>query len=286
MKLKSDSYDILKSELDKSELPFSKSSNSMLAFDLMANGDLMSSNQVTKVNLVNLIKILCEQLEWIEESEVKIENETEPIINSSENTDKVQIDVPKVTNKTQEICKFYKSGKCQYGKNGKKPDKSGKICAFSHPTTCKKFENYGYKEEGCRNKKCDKLHLNLCKIFMRHNSCKFDEKCRYYHPKKWKNIKLKEPENQSKQQQNEEKLSYAKILSRNLHPQNVLLGQQHFMGHPVQGQSPFLEQSPHIQQPIQQPTLVDSQTNQKKILDILMSLSQRMTNLEKEKLQI
>ena len=148
------------------------------------------------------------------------------------------------------------------------------MCSFSHPITCKKFENFGYLQEGCKNKNCEKLHLNLCKHFMRNKFCKYEEKCKYFHPKKLKNNQ-KKPENQS-ENQNEKKLSYARIVARNLHPQNALLGHQHFLGQQVQVQDPFLEQNPQIQQPI----VKEQQSNQKQILDLLVSLNQRMTTLE------
>ena len=90
--------------------------------------------------------------------------------------------------KSTKICKFYKSGKCRHGKSGRTTDQNGKICEFTHPPTCKKFEFFGYKENGCRLKKCDKLHLSLCKGLMKDENCKFGDKCRYWHPKKLKNI--------------------------------------------------------------------------------------------------
>ena len=97
----------------------------------------------------------------------------------------------------------------------------------------------------------------------------------FFTQKKLKNNQ-KKPENLSSQQQNEEKLSYARIVARNLHPQNALLGHQHFLGQQVQVQDPFLEQNPQIQQPI----VKEQQSNQKQILDLLVSLNQRMTTLE------
>ena len=168
MKLKQSSYDILKEELEKNEVslgPFSKSTNMMQAFDLMEKGDLMSSNQVTKINLINIIKLLCSKLEWTEDLEENKKTNTEVKDDSSENENKTQVNVQDENKKTQQNCKFYMVGKCQFGKNGKKPNKDGKICAFSHLPTCKKFENYSHnKEEGCRNKKCDKMHLKVCKF--------------------------------------------------------------------------------------------------------------------------
>ena len=60
----------------------------------------------------------------------------------------------------------------------------------------------------------------------------------------------------------EENVSYANIARRKLQTQ-------------VYVPQPFLEETPLIQQPV-----IDSQ---KQILDLLMSMNQRLINLEKEK---
>ena len=58
MKLNEQGYNILKDELNKNEeMSFSKTSNVMLAIDLMAQGEEITSTQVTKANLANIIKI-------------------------------------------------------------------------------------------------------------------------------------------------------------------------------------------------------------------------------------
>ena len=69
LKLNEQGYDILKEELSKNEATFSKTTNVMLAFDLMAKGEELSSTQVTKAHLANIIKILCNKLKWNEEPE-------------------------------------------------------------------------------------------------------------------------------------------------------------------------------------------------------------------------
>ena len=91
MKLKEKCYDILKAELDKSDGPFSKTSNVMLALDLMEKGELMSSNQVTKANLINLIKVLCSQLELTEESEEEFQTENEVTETSSSDKNEAKV---------------------------------------------------------------------------------------------------------------------------------------------------------------------------------------------------
>ena len=69
LKLNEQGYDILKEELSKNEATFSKTTPVMLAFDLMAKGEELSSTQVTKAHLANIIKILCNKLKWNEEPE-------------------------------------------------------------------------------------------------------------------------------------------------------------------------------------------------------------------------
>ena len=69
LKLNDQGYDILKDDLSKNEGTFSKTTNVMLAFDLMENEEELTSTQVTKAHLANIIKILCNKLKWIEEPE-------------------------------------------------------------------------------------------------------------------------------------------------------------------------------------------------------------------------
>ena len=71
------------------------------------------------------------------------------------------------------VCKFYKAGCCRFKTN----------CKYNHPKTCEAFENFGYKEGGCRQNNCQSgLHLNVCKFFMR-GKCK-KEDCKWFHPKR------------------------------------------------------------------------------------------------------
>ena len=76
-------------------------------------------------------------------------------------------------------------------------------------------------------------------------------------------------------------------MTKNLQPQiqNGFLGHtqpvpQHYISQSIQVQQPFLEKTNHVQQPF-----LGSQDNQKQIMDLLLSLNQRMTNLEKFKIQ-
>ena len=75
------------------------------------------------------------------------------------------------------------SSKCPHGWSGKRKTHSGESCLKEHPETRKKFEKFGYSERGCKERNCEKgIHLSICKHFMR-NKCKFNDKCRWYHPR-------------------------------------------------------------------------------------------------------
>ena len=118
---------------------------------------------------------------------------------------------------------------------------------------------------------------------MRHNSCKYKKECKYFHPKKLK-TKNEVQKIESSQKNQEENLTYAKIVTRNLQAQGNFLGQpanHYLVGQTIQIQQPPVEPN----QVIQQPTVVP-QTSQKQILDLLMSLNQRMSNLENQKIQM
>ena len=69
-------------------------------------------------------------------------------------------------------------------------------------------------------------------------------------------------------------------MTRNL-PQNDFLGHipinHQFTGQAAQVQRPFLEPKVQIHQPFSEP-----QSNQKQIMELLLTLNQRMTNLEKQ----
>ena len=190
MKLSEEGSKILKELLIQNEEntgPFSKTSNVMLALEPMQKGEELASNQVTKNHLTNIIKVLCTKLEWVEEpsDQEEVKNEASQDI-STENE----------SNASQKVCKFFRSGNCKFGRSGKK---SGLTCAYSHSITCKKFELYGNKHpKGCKDKKCDKLHLSLCKIYTKFQNCKYGEKCRYFHPRKLK------PNNQIKEEHSDQ----------------------------------------------------------------------------------
>ena len=55
----------------------------MLALDLMAQGQELTSTQVTKAHLANIIKILCTKLKWNEEPEEELVSENKDLTNST-----------------------------------------------------------------------------------------------------------------------------------------------------------------------------------------------------------
>ena len=147
MKLNENGSKILGELLTQNEGPFSKTTNVMLAFDLMEKGEELTSTQVTKAHLANIIKILCNKLKWIEEPEdpQNFENEvkTDAKVEIKETDDENQSNVKHEVKNPEKNCKFYKRGKCKHGRSGKNKDQNGKSCDFMHPQTCKKFDLFG-----------------------------------------------------------------------------------------------------------------------------------------------
>ena len=79
------------------------------------------------------------------------------------------------------VCKFYRSAKCKYGRTGKTKDYRGNTCQYEHPPICQEFKKFEKTEKGCQEKECVKMHYNFCKWY---NYCKDKENCKSYHPKK------------------------------------------------------------------------------------------------------
>ena len=290
MKLNKEGYDILKEELTKQKGPFSRTNNVMLALDLLEKGDDLSLGMVTKNHLINIVKVLCSQLQWTEEHD-------EQEIKTEESLGEKNDENREVVKDSQQNCRFYKCGKCKFGRSGNKPDKSGKTCAFKHPLICKKQEMYGNKgPKGCNDKKCDKLHLSLCKLYMKHNNCKFGDACRYFHPKKMNNLSAGSGQDQKiiHQKINHENLSYANTFSKNLHPSTegkesgVLIApstNQDYLGQSNQVHQPFLGQTYNVKQPFLGQTnhtpqaFLDIQKNQKQMMDLFLSINQKVNNM-------
>ena len=185
--------------------------------------------------------------------------------------------------------KYYRCGKCKHGRSGNKPDKSGNTCPFKHPQTCKIYEMYGYKHaKGCKDKKCEKLHLSICKLFMKYQNCKFGEHCRYFHPKKLKSQNSNSDQKMVHQRTQHENLTNANIVKKNLQPQievkesgNYFVppSNQEYRGQSNQINQPFLDQTYHVK-----PPFLGQQNTQKQIMEIknvIMGLNQKMMDLEK-----
>ena len=259
----------------------------MLALDLMAQGEELISTKVTKAHLANIIKVLCFKLKWNEDPmdiEEKSSIESTEEKNSIETNDDKEIhsNAQNEVKNSEKICKFYRVGKCQHGKTGKKPNSAGKTCEYSHPPTCKKFELFGYQEKGCKAKNCGKLHLSLCKKFMKFQTCKFAEKCRYYHPKGLKShIKDKHLEQKVLEKRDTED-TYANIVKKSVQQQvqsnGAFLGLPqpvHHIGQAHQVQQPFIVgQTNHTQQ-----AFLEIQKSQKQMMDLFMNLNQKVMNM-------
>ena len=89
-----------------------------------------------------------------------------------------------------QMCKFYKKGKCRYGKE----------CRNEHPKFCKKFIKHGslkFSPQGC-DRKCGKPHPDACRDSLRTKECN-RENCRFYHIKGTNARKAREPAKETKE---------------------------------------------------------------------------------------
>ena len=91
----------------------------------------------------------------------------------------------------QNVCKFYRAGKCIYGMSGKNRDKRGNICPYEHPEICKKYKMFEDKEKGCQSNDCNKMHVKHCKYYNTCKDYKDNDNCRFYHPKKKQKLQVK-----------------------------------------------------------------------------------------------
>ena len=89
-----------------------------------------------------------------------------------------------------QMCKFYKKGKCRYGKE----------CRNEHPKFCKKFIKHGslkFSPQGC-DRKCGKPHPDACRDSLRTKECN-RENCRFYHIRGTNARKSREPAKETKE---------------------------------------------------------------------------------------
>lgn len=104
--------------------------------------------------------------------------------------DEIQI-YDDVSQKSKQICKFFKKQSCKHGP-------SGKNCKYTHPKLCKKFVSHGTrKPNGCSlGKKCKFFHPQMCFESLRKGCC-FRQDCKFRHVKGTK----REPEKKPQQEQ-------------------------------------------------------------------------------------
>ena len=117
---------------------------------------------------------------------------------------------------------------------------------------------------------------------MKHRKCNYGDTCRYWHPKKLKNISQTIENKTEKPFTNEEKPTYANIVKKTLQPQfqsNVpFLGitpvHQDSTGQVHQVQQPIIGQTNHVQR-----NFLDIQNKQKQIMELFINLNQKMNNM-------
>jgi hypothetical protein len=193
--------------------PFVKGSDPndlKLALMMMSKGTEVSS-KLNKEHLNNIVKAFLMHLRLAEKVEIKddqsksiqseINGMAEEEVIEDDQSDKTGEKSEPAKNIKQErkilqnVCKFYRAGKCIYGMSGKNRDKRGNICPYEHPEICKKYKMFEDKEKGCQIKDCNKMHVKHCKYY---NTCKDykaghndNNNCRFYHPKKKQKLQVK-----------------------------------------------------------------------------------------------
>ena len=171
MKFKEEALEELGKNFETDELEF--------IIQFKKTGDLETIIQFKKTYQAafkNLIDGMSKQLNVSEDKTDKKVND-EKVENVEEDKDEViegdQIseksktaDVKYERKNLQNVCKFYRSGKCIHGMSGKSHDKRGNICPFDHPEICKKYKLYENTEKVCQNKDCNKRHVNLLGLML------------------------------------------------------------------------------------------------------------------------
>jgi hypothetical protein len=195
--------------------PFVKGSDPndlKLALMMMSKGTEVSS-KLNKEHLNNIVKAFLMHLRLAEKVEVEIEddqsNSIQPEIKemaeenviednqsdkSGEKSEPAK-NIKQEKKNLQNVCNFYRAGKCIYGMSGKNRDKRGNICPYEHPEICKKYKMFEDTEKGCQSNDCNKMHVKHCKYY---NKCKDykaghndNNNCRFYHPKKKQKLQVK-----------------------------------------------------------------------------------------------
>ena len=89
---------------------------------------------------------------------------------------------PKKAKKSEEICRYYKLGRCTYGISGKTSD-DGSVCRYAHPKKCSKFMRFAHESGGCplRHSECSMLHPIVC-YHAKHGRVCHNRECTLLHP--------------------------------------------------------------------------------------------------------
>ena len=189
--------------------PFVKGSDPndlKLALMMMSKGTEVSS-KLNKEHLINIVKAFLMHLRLAEKVEIEddqsnsiqseINEMAEENVIEDDQSDKIGEKSEPAKNIKQErkilqnVCKFYRAGKCIYGMSGKNRDKRGNICPYEHPEICKKYKMFEDKEKGCQINDCNKMHVKHCKYYNTCKDYKDNDNCRFYHPKKKQKLQVK-----------------------------------------------------------------------------------------------
>ena len=102
-----------------------------------------------------------------------VPNSGPKIVNIMELTEKEKVEIPKTKFNKDNVCYFYATNKCKFGKD----------CRKAHPKICNKFKKFGLKKfnkiNGC-SEECDQYHPMACFESMKTKTCKRPD-CKFYH---------------------------------------------------------------------------------------------------------
>jgi hypothetical protein len=214
-----------------------------LALTMMSKGTENSSNKWNKEHLFNIIKALLVSLKLAEKvenvepiqseddktaDEELIENDDDENPTENKNESKKNRNVKDVKKENDgkdlndKVCYFFRTKSCQHGKSGQVPDEKGNKCKYKHPSTvCKKYENYGDTERGCKDSLCKKKHVVVhCKHFMS-GKCDHGKKCKFFHQKNLQKKPQEKKNNQHWETKSNEKSSENKIQNIQRAPKNA-----------------------------------------------------------------
>ena len=140
-----------------------------------------------------------------EEADRQLKEDLEAAISTGARAASIDGHEAAVTDSEDTVCKYYKVGKCKFGKKG---DQAA-TCRNVHPPPCRAFDDKG--PDGCQSNPCPKrkLHRTVCENLLAGECKKKPGNCNFYHPPK---LSQKIKARLTKKKEEEERLEMTKML--------------------------------------------------------------------------